>query len=432
MRSLIFLAILITVPAPSLLAMADAPHPFQLGVDADNWSGQIKNPGFEASLKQMKIDFISWHVQPEEESHPERLQEIVQFCHKNNWKYLFNNEVGNYRRDESTFRHPDGTFRYDLAERTLIALKDDPLFLGVVYDETDLMQAMLGVKDPKGGVIPPYLVDTRNMPPQEAFLAVADKVGQLQRRYAFYGKRLIFEMTFPDYPFAYARGGALLAPKLLKENFNDLMYAVYRGAALEYHLPELWTCVDLWFRSHFPMQGNQDLGGHTPDQLLEALQYAYTSGFDYAYIEMAKGLMDSNYALTEYGRKVIQFQQWRVINKQGNWRTAPIQYYVKRFPDGYWGQSFSPFIPDHPYGSWAGNPYRTQDDAWFKTLQDLSHGVIPADADTWNASRSPNFTNRPYQALAGLPAIVVFDNFGSIPEHTSAKVIDLTSNMKRP
>jgi hypothetical protein len=147
---------------------------------------------------------------------------------------------------------------------------------------------------------------------------------------------------------------------------------------------------------------------------------------------MAKGLMDSNYALTEYGRKVIQFQQWRVINKQGNWRTAPIQYYVKRFPDGYWGQSYSTFIPDHPYGSWAGNPYRGQDEAWFKTLHELSHGAIPTDADTWNASRSPNFSGRPYQTLAGLPPMVVFDQFGSIPEHTTAKVIDLTQIAKRP
>ena len=34
----------------------------------------------------------------------------------------------------------------------------------------------------------------------------------------------------------------------------------------------------------------------------------------------------------------------------------------------------------------------------------LSNGVIPEDADTWNAIKSPDFSSRPYQSIAGLPA----------------------------
>ena len=232
------------------------PHPMQLGVDADNWSGQTQSSAYENGLRLMKIDFISWHIQPEEEASPDRLQAIVQFCRKNHWHYLFNTEVANYRRGDPQFRHRDGTYRYDLAERTLAELKDDPLFLGVVYDEGDLMQALLGVPDQTGKTIEPYLADTRNLSASQAFLTVAEKVAVLTRRYQAYGKRLIFEMTFPDYPFAFARGGALLAPKLLKENFNDLMYAVYRGASLEYGSKELWACVDLWFLDKFPFGGS--------------------------------------------------------------------------------------------------------------------------------------------------------------------------------
>ena len=48
--------------------------------------------------------------------------------------------------------------------------------------------------------------------------------------------------------------------------------------------------------------------------------------------------MDKSYPLTPYGLKVIDFRRWRATHKQGDWRTAPVDYYVKRFPDGYWGQ----------------------------------------------------------------------------------------------
>jgi hypothetical protein len=91
----------------------------------------------------------------------------------------------------------------------------------------------------------PFFVDTRKVTPPQAFLAVSEAVAKLRDHYAMYGKRLIMEMTFPDCPFAFARAGTLVAPKLLKENFNDLMYSVYRGAALEYGSSELWACIDL-------------------------------------------------------------------------------------------------------------------------------------------------------------------------------------------
>jgi hypothetical protein len=405
------------------------PHHMRLGVDADNWSGQIQNASFEASLRRLELDFISWHLQPEEESSPQRINQIVKFCRKNHWAYLFNNEVANYRREDAQFRHQDAAFRYDIAEQTLQQLKDDPLFLGVVYDEADLMQTMNGVVFGKGGPIEPYFVDTRQMTASQAFLAVSEKVAEITRRYQSYGKRLIFEMVFPDNPFPYARAGALLAPKLMKENFNDLMYAVYRGAALEYHSKELWACVDLWFLDKFPFSGKLQPGGHTPEQLLETLKYAASSGFDYAYIEQYKGLLDDAFALTAFGEKVIEFNRWHESHRDGNWRTAPIDVYVKRFPDGYWGQKYSPFVPDHPYGSWLPNPYRTRDHAWLKKLNELSHGNIPADADNWNASKSPEFSNRPYQTMAGLPAMVVFDQFGVIPAETKATVLDFTSTI---
>lgn len=428
MRRLILLIIIGAFgnPVTYVCRAAPVPQPMRLGVDADNWRSQVQNPKFEEALRRMKIDFISWHIQPEEEDDPKRLGIIAQFCRKNHWSYLFNTEVFNYRYFEERFKHPDGTVRWDLAERTLVEFKDDPLFLGVVYDEADLVQALCGTKDGKGKEVPPYFADTRKLTASEAFLAVSAKVAELTRRYQSYGKRLIVEMTFPDYPFAFARGGALVAPKLLKENYNDLMYAVYRGAALEYHSPELWACIDLWFLDKFPIAGKFQPGYHTPAHLYEALQFAYSAGFDFAYIERVQALVNESFELTAYGDKVVEFQRWRESHKQGDWRTAPVDYYVKRFPDGYWGQQYSYFIPDHPYGSWVENPYRKLDQAWLKTLHDLSNGSIPLDANNWNASSSPYFGAQPYHSIAGLPAIVVFDHFGVIPPQTKAKVLDFS------
>ena len=135
----------------------------QLGVDADNWSGQTQSSAFETCLRLMKIDFISWHIQPEEEASPERLQAIVNsagkiigiICSIRKWLITGG--------ETPRFKHRDGTYRYDLAQQTLAELKDDPLFLGVVYDETDLMQALLGMPDQTGKTIEPYLADTRNL-----------------------------------------------------------------------------------------------------------------------------------------------------------------------------------------------------------------------------------------------------------------------------
>lgn len=406
---------------------ASPPRAMRIGVDADNWSGQTKNLEFESSLVAMKIDFISWHVQPGEETR-EHLRDIVVFCRRHGWSYLFNTEWGNYNRNDSRLKHSDGTYRYDLAESTLEMLKDDPLFLGVVYDETDLMQAMNGAPDESGKIIPPYLVDTRSMTASTAYEAVSSKVKELQQRYQSYGKRLIFEMTFPDYPFAYARAGALLAPKLLKETYDDLMYAVYRGAALEYHSTELWACADLWYLNRFPTAGKAGSDYHTPDQLLDALRFANAAGFDYVYIEQAKGLMDADYKLTDYGQALIKFQLTKASIPRGDWRATPVEYYVRRFPDGYWGQKYSPFIPDHPYGSSLPNPYQSSDKEWFALLQRLSHGAFPADADTWNALDSPFFKKRPYTTMAGLPLIVVYDQFGILPRDAAAKSVDLCGN----
>jgi hypothetical protein len=176
----------------------------------------------------------------------------------------------------------------------------------------------------------------------------------------------------------------------------------------------------------FPNAGKHEGIGHTPAELLDALQYAYRSGFDSVYIEQVKALTDERFHLTQYGQKVVEFQHWRATQPMGDWRVGPIDFVVKRFPDGYWGQAFSTFVPDHPYGSWTANSNRGLDAKWFQTLNSLSKGAIPVDADTWNAQLASSFKGRAYRAIAGLPPMIVVDSFSTFNQAPKAQLIDLS------
>jgi len=400
---------------------------YHFGVNADNWSGQISNPAFLTGLKAMGVQFIVWHLSPEEENGP-GLTTIVNFCRANNFSYLFNTELVNYVPDVPYFTNSDGTYRWDLRPATLQLLKSDPLFIGQVYDEALLMQSLSG-SQVNGRTFPPYFVDTSGMTPQAAFDAVTAKIASLTSYFAQYNKIALFEMVFPDYAHAVARAGAQTAPKLLKENPVDLMTAVYAGAARQYNQKQLWACVDLWFLDKFPVNGVGGAGYHTPQQLYDALCYTYTTGYDWAYIEHVKGLLDqTTFALTDYGKQVVAFQKAKAGLRRGDWRTINPKFIVKRFPDGYWGQKYSTFLPDRPYG--APRPATTTTSSgptWLSLLYMLSNGKLPSDANNWNAIMSPYFYGTPYFLTAGLPAMLVMDHtFQAFSNYPRATVIDLT------
>lgn len=409
-----------------LLWMPTASFSFSLGINADNFDNQIGNPAFLAALKKMDADFILWHIAPEQEVFQQRLIQIVEFCRKNNFHYLFNTELVNYTPNIRLFKQKDGTYRWDLRHQTLEKLKHDPLFLGVVYDEPMLMQSLCCSRI-NLSVVEPYFAKTKEMNVTEAHDTVVSQIKTISDYYAGYGKRLIFEMVFPDYAHAAARGGALLAPKLLKENYNDLMYYVYAGAATQYKQQELWACIDLWFLDRFPFEGTFSEGFHTPQDLFNTLVFAYEKGFDYVYIEQAKGLMDKEFNLTEYGKKVIEFNQKRKDLKRSKWQDITPEYVITRFPDGYWGQKYSTFIPNHPYGSWKNKGQIDEASKnWLETLHRLSNSRIPKDANNWNATQHPYFSKQPYQPIAGLPPILVFDHlFEDQKKYPDAKMINI-------
>lgn len=404
---------------------------FRFGVNADNWKGEISRPGFVQALKSMGVEFVVWHVSPEELA-TGRIMDIVLFCRANKLSYLFNTELMNYVPNVPQFTNRDGTYRWDLNQETLERFKDDPLFLGQVYDEPMLMQSLNGAVV-AGKKIPPYFADTSAMQPEQAHAAVVEKIKEIHARLARYGKRAVFEMVFPDYAHAAAQGGAVLAPKLLKETPNDLMFPVYAGAARQYAHKELWACVDLWFLDRFPEKGKNGPGFQTPENLYEALCYAYSQGFDWAYIEHLKGLVDLDTgALTAYGRKVQEFQAARAQLPRTSWQEFTPQLVVKRFPDGSWGQRYSAFIPDHPYGSHQASPALREASArWLQLLSAESSGKLPPDANNWNATNHPYFQKTPYFLLAGLPPMLVVDHtFTQFDLFPQARVVDLTQPKK--
>ncbi len=413
-----------------ILGSAEGSKDFMIGVNADNWDQQIGKSGFESALQSMGIQFIVWHISPEEEVSAKRLGDIVNFCKKNGWYYLFNTELVNYVPDVDYFRHSDGSYRWDIGQDTMERLAHDPLFLGVVYDEPMLMQSMNGqlINNHK---VKPYFVNTLDSDSYQAYDQVVLKINSLNDYYQSYGKRLIFEMVFPDYAHAVARGGAFPAPKLLKENYNDLMFYLYSGAAIQYKQAELWGCVDLWFLDHFPGI-EKHKKSHTPQELFDTLCYTYKKGFNFVYIEHVKGLMSKSFRLTEHGKKVIEFQQVKDKLERRRWYNIKPEHVIRRFPDGYWGQAYSGFIPDHPYGIKKRKILRLKKKSmeWLKLLNRLSDGKIPEDADNWNAVSHPYFRKTPYYSEAGLPEMLIFDHFFSSSErYPHSRFHDLAINI---
>ncbi len=348
-----------------------AAAPFRLGLNADNWSGQAERSEFWKLTRDMGIEFIVWHVTPEEFSSGAIMQLIAR-CRAEGIAYLFNTELVNYVPDAPEFRADNGkSRRWDFSDSVLAPLRVDPLFLGVVHDESLLMQAELGATLQNKPVLP-YYADTANLLPEEAYARVAEKIDALSAYYQSYGKILVLESILPDDAFAAARGGAVPAPKLLKENYNDLMLMIARGAAREYlaanirkgRTTELWACVDLWYLDGFPaepsrMDPKHSLGGHSPERLYDALAYAWRSGCDAVYVEHAKGLMTADWRLSAHGEKVREFDRMRRARpRPADWRTIQATITVRRFPSGNPGGRLPDFLDVRSYGSKA---YRFRD-----------------------------------------------------------------------
>ncbi|GAB1409574.1 hypothetical protein MASR1M90_07280 [Desulfovibrionales bacterium] len=386
----------------------------------------MRRPFFAERLRDLGVQFVVWHVSPEELA-TGRIMECVELCRANNLGYLFNTELVNYVPGVPEFSHPDGTYRWDLTPDQLAGVLHDPLFLGQVYDEPMLMQSMNKVSV-HGQRVAPYFVDTSAMLPSQAFDAVTSSITAITTAHKQHGHRAVFEMVLPDYAHAAARGGAVLAPKLLKETPNDLMFAVYAGAARQYKHQELWACVDLWFLDKFPEKGRGGPGFHTPQNFYASLCYAYEQGFDYVYVEHMKGLVDLDTGeLTEYGRQAVAFQAAKKDLHRGDWQEMQPEIVVRRFPGGYWGQKYSLFIPDHPYGVLENQlQVRQADERWLALLSRLSNSTLPPDANTWNAVMHPYFQHTPYFPLAGLPPMLVLDHLNTdTTDFSQAEVIDL-------
>ena len=428
----------------SASACADG-RPFRLGLNADNWQNQVESENFRAAVQAMGIDFFVWHVSPEEFGTGSILK-VIDYCRREGKPYLFNTELVNYVPDVQAFKADGGqTYRWDLQPEILDYLKDDPLFLGVVYDESMLAQNLLG-STIAGRAVGPYYLNTRNLTPEQAFLAVADKISQLADYYQKYDRMLVMETLFPDSVFVEARGGAVLAVKLLKENYNDLMTMTAQSAARQYLAEnekmgrgrELWACIDLWYLDGFPNAADHKLGqpgGHSPAELKTALNYAYTAGYDAAYIEMAKGLMDHKWNLTAHGQAVIDFQREKETLRRSDWRkeTEP-QAVIRRFPSGHPGGYLPKMLNMGPYGSAS---YRFQacrpgrgdihplcradlewwrwfrENSYLKNLTDESFPGTTFNSTPFNAGRDAvdaKNLGRPYRAISGLPITKFLDH----------------------
>ncbi|MCC8190921.1 MAG: hypothetical protein LIP77_09880, partial [Planctomycetes bacterium] len=177
---------------------------------------------------------------------------------------------------------------------------------------------------------------------------------------------------------------------------------------------------------------------------------AYQTGFDAAYVEMAKGLMTPDHVLTDHGRAVAEFHRWRRENPpRGDWRTPPAAAAtVRRFPSGNPGGKLPAFLDARSYGSrdyrfrtclpGGRSGYCGMDNRWWRWFMENAADIpVTAPEDfagtTFNSvpfsSRLEAFSattlGRPYRTTCGLPATDFVDHTAPLPPAAAGLAVDL-------
>jgi hypothetical protein len=147
-----------------------------------------------------------------------------------------------------------------------------------------------------------------------------------------------------------ARAGFTPCPKICKEFYSSVSYAIGMGAALQYDR-ELCVDVDMWYYDLVP--------GHPAEEVESNLKLAYWLGADRVYLEGCgfnllpigqQGIPFSlltlatpnRYQLTEHGEMLRRFIREYIPNHPRTWtfRDVRPEVAIVRFPDSCYGQRY--------------------------------------------------------------------------------------------
>lgn len=210
----------------------------------------------------------------------------------------------------------------------------------------------------------------------------------LHDKYAALGSPVTATHMWPLLNHVAAKTGFIVCPKICKELYSSVSFAIAMGAAKQYGT-DLWADCDLWFWDLVP--------GHSPEEFKSNLMMAYWLGADLVYVEgsgynlkpagkqgipfslMSQTTQDT-YQLTPHGEVLRWFNKTYIPANPRSWtfRDVKPNIAIIRFEDTDHGQRYTGDWKDELYGS----PHlkSTRDtEAWFGIWNLLTFGKTGRD-----------------------------------------------------
>ena len=410
---------------------AQARFPMLLGADdAGAKQAIFKDNAMASAFEKMGFDFLMSHLYVGGET--TCVSGLISWAEQTGHDFILNQECASRPKGDPKFYRKPGLFFQPSPDLLSLATNGNHL-LGVCYDEAEHWVNQGVWITGRQGPFAPHFHDAEGETLAQAYEGNLFNLQTLMRRnYSSFatpanGKAspiVCTEHVFPAMFHVFARAGISPLPKFLKETVTPVTAAMALGCVREYGT-QYWPCLDLWG----PRAAPRVFPCHTPQELADALLFAYWTGAPRAYVENIN-YQDSLYSVTNgevrlsaWGEVVRQFRHDYLPKHPRTFRAeefAP-ETIIIRFPDTDWGQIKTGCTRLCLYGESNLKPDE-QTRYWLRIWRVISHGTIPKAGLNWNAG-----FKIPYRLFFPANNVAVYDHLASDPRlFASAKLVFLT------
>ena len=381
-------------------------------------------PAMEAALRDMGVQYLNYYVKPwaasPEEAAATANEAMLGLADKLGIEFALSCYVVD---------PPDSCVRQ--------ALESGNRFKGIVFDEVEHCRLL----NPHKGA--QRLADPTTFHSlEEAYAATLRGFQLLYDKYSAMHTPVTATHVFPVLLHVAARAGFTPCPKICKEMYSPVSFAIGMGAALQYGR-DLTVDCDMWYYDLVP--------GHTAQEIRSNLLMAYWLGADMVYLEgsghnltpaghqgtpfsLVNQVTDHIYQLTEHGEMLRWFIRDYLPAHPRPWtfRDVKPEIAIVRFPDSSYGQGYFEKNENGWHVGLYGSPNLTPNadtEAWFGIWNLLTCGRTGHDGITYfkkyiastGYQRPPvegvafSLHTRPVQAashhfFAPMNGVVVFDH----------------------
>ena len=252
-------------------------------------------PAFRDALNDLGVDFLNDHYLEihVDGTHAENYAKTVEdirgladYLQRDGKEYFWNLEGANWRESDEyvpgeNLYEPEAGLHYVKVPKDLMAqLQAVPEIKGVCYDEIEHMQLNNNrfIKKGATGDIPAF-ADTVALNLPEAYALWVEQLQALKAYYDAFGKVSVAENVWPVTQHIFARAGWTVSPKIMKESWTPVPFAMGLGAAVQYEQSgcDFWVNPDFWFCGHYP--------GHSIEELRSSLLLGHWTGASRIYVE---------------------------------------------------------------------------------------------------------------------------------------------------